>query len=181
MIDSISIYNQATDLVKQCGTRNPEKIIRELGIMQLPLEANPNLLGMYTFRWNHRIILMNQRLETYMKKMVLAHELGHDQRHRNLAKKDGMKEFTLFNMKNNTEYEANAFASHILLDTDEVYTYAKQGYNVVEIAKTMNTDINLMLIKLQEMNQLEYRIPVPMQPDSKFFRNIKGSQLPEEY
>ena len=181
MIDSIAIYKQATELVKQCGTRSPEKIAHELDIMLLPLENTPNLIGMYTFRWNHRIILMNQRLQAYMKQMVLAHELGHDQRHRNLAKIDGMKEFTLFNMKNTTEYEANAFASHILLDSDEVYSYARQGYNVVEIAQMMNTDINLMLIKIQEMNQLEYHISVPMQPNSKFFKNIKGSQLPEEY
>lgn len=51
----------------------------------------------------------------------------------------------------------------------------------VEIAQMMNTDINLMLIKIQEMNQLEYHISMPMQPNSSFFKNIKGSQLPEEY
>ena len=43
MIDSIAIYKQATELVKQCGTRSPEKIARELDIMLLPLENTPNL------------------------------------------------------------------------------------------------------------------------------------------
>ena len=106
--------------------------------------------------------------------MVIAHELGHDSEHRELAKKstDGLKEFTLFQMKDNTEYEANAFASHILLDNDEVYQLAHEGYDVVQIAKLMNSDINLMLIKLQEMNKLGYNFNVPMNPDSRFFRKI---------
>ena len=85
MIDSNAIYKQATELVKQCGTRSPEKIARELDIMLLLLENTPNLLGMYTFRWNHRIILMNQRLQAYMRQMVLAHELGHSLKNTRLS------------------------------------------------------------------------------------------------
>ena len=180
MLDSYAIYTQANDLVKQCGTRDPGRIARELGILVLDLEGSPDLLGMYTFRWNHRIMLLNQRLYAYMKNMVMAHELGHDQRHRNLAKAEGMKEFTLFNMKDTTEYEANAFASHILLDSDEIYSLARQGHNVVQIAQMMNSDINLVLIKLQEMSQLEYKVSAPMAPNSRFFKNIKGNELPKE-
>lgn len=87
--------------------------------------------------------------------MVIAHELGHDQRHRKMAKAgQPLKEFFLFSMKDTTEYEANAFASHILLENTEIYSLARQGYDVVRLAKYMSVDINLMLIKLQEMNRL---------------------------
>lgn len=103
----------------------------------------------------------------------IAHELGHDQQHRNIAKAGKpLKEFSLFSMKDTTEYEANAFASHILLDNDEVYSLAKEGYDVVDIAKSQNTDINLMLIKMQEMNKLGYDFNIPYNPDSRFFRKI---------
>lgn len=67
---------------------------------------------------------------------------------------DLLKNFSLFNMKDNTEYEANAFASHILLDNDEVYSLARQGCDVVQISQTLGSHINLMLIKLLEMNKL---------------------------
>lgn len=73
-------------------------------------------------------------------------------------------------MKDTTEYEANAFASQILLENDEVYTLAKQGYDVVTIAQMLGADINLMLIKLQEMNRLEYEFKIPMQGGSLFFQ-----------
>ena len=175
-MDSYAVYKQAVDLVRQCGTRDPMKIARELGIWvyHVPLD---DLLGMFTFRWNHRIMFLNENLDRYMELMVGGHELGHDCRHRELAKVGGMKEFTLFNMKDTTEYEANAFSAHILLDNDDVYGLARQGYDVVQMAHMLNSDINLMLIKIQEMNKLGYNFSIPYSPDSRFFRRIKGSGL----
>ena len=110
--------------------------------------------------------------------MVIAHELGHDQRHRSIAKAgQPLKEFSLFRMKDNTEYEANAFASHILLANDDVYSLAKEGYDVFSIAQQLGTDVNLMLIKMQEMNKLGYDFRIDVEHDSRFFRKIKGSHI----
>ena len=63
-------------------------------------------------------------------------------------------------MKDNTEYEANAFASHILLDNDEVYSLAKEGYDVFTLSQMIGSDVNLLLIKMQEMNKLGYDFTV---------------------
>lgn len=104
--------------------------------------------------------------------MVLAHEIGHDIYHRDLAK-NGLKEFTLFNMKNDTEYVANAFAAHLLLDNDEVLELARDGYDVVQIAGMLNSDINLLLIKMQEMNNMGYNFNVPCHPERNFLKKIK--------
>lgn len=180
MIDTYGIFKQANSLVQQCGTRNTEHIARDLGIRLYDEPEFTDLLGMYTFKWNHRLIFLNPKMDHYLRQMVIGHELGHDGRHRELAKTNGMKEFTLFNMKDTTEYEANAFAAHLLLDSDEVYRLAKQGYDIVQMAHIMNSNINLMLIKVQEMNKLEYHLrDVGMNADSLFFRKIKGDKLTE--
>lgn len=173
-MDSNAIYRKANSLVRQVGTRDAERIAKEIGIWIYDEPSFDDLLGMYTFRWNHRLIFLNPRMNYYLRQMVIAHELGHDSEHRDKAKasKDGLKEFTLFQMKNTTEYEANAYASHILLDNDEVYQYARMGYDVVQISQAMGSDINLMLIKLQEMNKLGYDFNIPYEPDSRFFRKI---------
>ena len=179
-MDSYEIYRQANTLVRRYGTRDPEQIIKELGIVILCDDNFKNLLGMYTYRWKHRIIIYSSKIESYLKKMVLAHELGHDRRHRDIAKAgQPLKEFSLFRMTDITEYEANAFASHILLDNDEVYSLAREGYDCPSIAQMMGSDINLMLIKLQEMNKLGYNLRVSMDADPRFFRKIKGSNLSE--
>lgn len=174
-MDSFTLYQKANSLVRQCGTRDPEKIAGEIGITIYPMDSK-NLLGMYTCRWNHRMIFVNPHMDHYLRKMVIAHEIGHDSEHRDIAKKsqNGLKEFMLFKMKDNTEYEANAFGSHILLDNDEIYRYAQEGYDVVQIARIMNSDINLMLIKMQEMNKLGYDFRLPTNPDSRFFRKINA-------
>ena len=139
MIDSFYIYSKATDIVKQTGTHNPMKIASEIGVMLRYTEELDKLLGLYTYRWKHRIILLNDKMDEIMAKMVCAHELGHDALHRDLAKGEGLKEFVLFNMKDNTEYEANAFAAHTLIDDDEVYSLSREGYDVVQMAKQLST------------------------------------------
>ena len=49
-------------------------------------EELDKLLGIYTYRWKHRIILLNDKMDEIMAKMVCAHELGHDALHRDLGK-----------------------------------------------------------------------------------------------
>lgn len=174
-MDSFAIYHRANELVRQTGTRDAERVARETGLWIYDEPSFDALLGMYTCRWNHRLIFLNPRMNRYLRQMVIAHELGHDALHRARAKaaRDGLKEFTLFRMKDTTEYEANAFAAHILLDNDEVYRCAQGGYDVVQMSQAMASDINLMLIKLQEMNKLGYDFRIPYNPDSRFFRKIR--------
>ena len=50
-----------------------------------------------------------------MKRIVCAHEIGHDRLHRALAKKHGLQEFVLYDMATKPEYEANIVATEILL------------------------------------------------------------------
>ena len=162
MIDSFYIYSKATDMVKQTGTRNPMKIASEIGVMLRYSEELDKLLGLYTYRWKHRIILLNDKMEEI-----------HDALHRDIAKGEGLKEFVLFNMKDTTEYEANAFAAHLIIDDDDIYSMSKEKYDVVQMAKMLNVNINLVLIKLQELNKLGYDFRVPCEADSFFFRKPK--------
>lgn len=173
MIDSFYIYSKATEMVKQTGTRNPMKIASEIGVMLRYSEELDKLLGLYTYRWKHRIILLNDKMEEIMARMVCAHELGHDALHRDIAKGDGLKEFVLFNMKDTTEYEANAFATHLIIDDDDIYSMSKDKYDVVQIAKMLNVNINLVLIKLQELNKLGYDLEFLVKPIAFSFASRK--------
>ena len=64
-----------------------------------------------------------------------------------------------------------------VLANDDVYSLAKEGYDVFSIAQQLGTDVNLMLIKMQEMNKLGYDFRIDVEHDSRFFRKIKGSQI----
>ena len=72
-----------------------------------------------------------------------------------------------------TEYEANAFAAHLLMDTDAVYAELKEGCDEFTLAQKMNCNINLTLIKLQEMAKLGYDIRPSDSVDSQFLKKIR--------
>lgn len=173
MINSEAIYRKAEQAVHKWGTRDPIRLARESGVEVIYTNDFKNLLGMYAYRWRKRAIILNNRMDDSLRVMVAAHELGHDTFHRALAKDDCFKEFELFRMTNQTEYEANAYAAHILIDTDECIGLARRGCDVVHIAKTMHSEINLMLIKIQELIRLGYELRLPMSPQIDFFKNIQ--------
>lgn len=173
MVDSFNIYKKADHLVQHFGTRDPEILADNLGIIIYNNLDAGNLLGMYCYKWRKRMIFLNRVLQYHMRMNVLAHEIGHDQLHRRSAKELFLQEFTLFNIQNSTEYEANAFAAHILLDSHEVMDCAKQGCDTMTLAKEMNTDVNMILIKIAEMNRLGYDLKLPKETDATFFKNIR--------
>ena len=148
------IAKRAKKVLRRAGTRDMLQVARELNI-HIQFNHYEELLGMYFVVLRSRFISINEDLENEMLQMVLAHEIGHDQLHRDIAKHSGLQEFQLFDIPGKCEYEANAFAAHLLLDTDEVRYYLKQGYDVVQTAQMMNCNANLMLIKVNEMNVLE--------------------------
>lgn len=118
MINSKYLYEQANRIVKKAGTRNPINVARELGIEIYWHDNLEDLLGLFTVIKKKRAIVLNNRLEEYMLRMVMTHEIGHDTLHRDLAKNSTFQEFVLFDIKSQAAYEANIFASHLLIDTD---------------------------------------------------------------
>lgn len=146
------------DLVKRYGTRDPFRIAKELGIIVLDDCDNFGpLKGMYRIIKRNRFIFLNKDLSPEMKRIVCAHELGHDQLHRHLAASAGLQEFSLYDMRTKPEYEANIVAAEILLDTNEVLEYIYDyGYTSEQIARAMSTDINLVALKIAHLAETGY-------------------------
>lgn len=144
-------------LVKRCKTRNPFEIAEDIGVEILYCDNFGPLKGMYRIIKRNRFIFINRDLNEHMQRIVCAHELGHDQLHRNLAKDNPLREFMLYDMRSKPEYEANIVASEILLDNDELLEYIYQyHYSADQIARAMKTDINLVALKIAHLNELGY-------------------------
>ena len=139
-------------LVRRCGTRDPFEIARQLGVDVLSCPDFGSMKGMYRVVKRTRFIFLNRDLTPQMQHIVCAHELGHDQLHRDLAKTGALQEFMLYDMTTKPEYEANIVAAEILLDTDEVLDYVYHyGYTSEQIARAMGTDINLVALKVAHL------------------------------
>ena len=150
------ITNKGAQLVKRCDTRDPFKIAKELGIKVMFVDEFEKLKGVYRVIKRNRWIFINSNLPERMQRIVCAHELGHDQLHRELAKGDGLMEFVLYDMDSRPEFEANVLASQILLPDDEVLEHIYNGYDAEQIARMMGSDINLVALKVATLNQQGY-------------------------
>lgn len=147
------IENLANNLIIKYQTKNPFDISKSLDIKIMYRSDFTKLKGMYAIISNNKYIFINSNLDPEMQKIVCAHELGHALLHEDLAKSSVLQEFMLYDMKNRPEYEANLFASSLLINTEDFLTLAHEGYDIVQIASMLRTDINLLLIKLSQINK----------------------------
>ncbi|MBQ7599385.1 MAG: ImmA/IrrE family metallo-endopeptidase [Clostridia bacterium] len=158
-----TIVETGARIVKKYGTRDPFRLAEELGIRIKYVDNFKTLKGCYQVILRNRWIFINSNLKAGMRRIVCAHEIGHDQLHRHLVSGGRtLMEFELYDMKNRPEYEANIFASEILLDTDEILDYIyNYGYDVQQIAAVMRSDVNLVALKISSLNREGYQLRIP--------------------
>ena len=142
-MDPSTVYRQVQALIRHWGTSDPVRLAADMGIRVYDCPDFRDLLGMYTYRWKHRIVLMNPNVSEDLYRMVLAHELGHDQLHR------------------------------LLIDDGELAELVREGYDAEAAASMLCVDVNLLLIKVQQMQKLGVPLKLPYAPDGAFFRNVR--------
>lgn len=175
------IYDKVQSLIKKHGSRDPEEIIKGEKIMIFPLNDTKGLLGMYQVILRNRTIFISADAG-FQRKTVLAHELGHDQLHRNRASHKTWFHETIHRTNNSIyEREANLFAAHLLIDDDEICSLIKDGYYENELAYELQTDINLIKVKISELVRMKlididpYRLSCPNSDFLKDYKPIKES------
>lgn len=153
------IVQKANRLVSLCGTRDPHKIAKEVGVEVLyyPFKLQR---GAYKVIMRNRFMFVKEDLHPVMENIVLLHELGHDTLHRDEATHTGgFKEFNIFDIRDSRmEYEANVFATQIALADDEFLELAERGYDIQQIAKALHSDINLVALKADTLISQGYRL-----------------------
>ena len=159
MANTSEIVRKANHLVKECGTRDPNRIARELGIEVMPCDFKRQK-GAYKVILRNRFIFIKQDLHPVMSNIVMLHEIGHDILHQSEAiAAGGFKEFNIFNMQDiRMEYEANIFASQVALDDDEFLELCEKGYDIQQIARALRSDINLVALKSDTLISQGYRL-----------------------
>lgn len=149
----------ANRIMRKYDERDPERIAHYAGIMILP-QPFVKQKGAYTVMMRKPIIFIKRDLHPAMRSIVLAHELGHHFLHRQEAiQSGGFHEFNLFDMQNNQmEYEANVFAAQLKLPDEDVLECVYNGYDIAATARALHSDINLVALKIAELNRRGYQL-----------------------
>ena len=151
------IEEKAIALTKRFYTSDPFELCNCLGIT-VQTDDIGSLKGMYVYIKRNRYIVLSDRLDKNMRKLVCAHELGHDQLHREQAKYSFIQDSEVIDLTDRTELEANKFATAILIDDEEFLELVRNGESVEHIARKLGTDPNLVILKSRMMKNRGYRI-----------------------
>lgn len=110
-----------------------------------------SLKGFYLCENGGRYIVINEGLDDRMKAVVCAHELGHDQLHRELS--DGkIREKTLFLENSKTEREANLFAASLLISDSEILSELENENSLEVLAAKLGFPREIVAYKIEALN-----------------------------
>lgn len=171
------LFSLPRSLAAAHGTRDPFHLAENLGFHVRFINTKKQK-GFCTNILNNYFIYINENLSPQMQRMTCAHELGHILFHKDHLGRDGQGHFRrivdmeLFDITSRTEYEANLFAANLLIDEDQLKELLYAGEDIVSIASTLDINVNLLAIKLAEMQKSGLAINLPFTPDRLFMGRI---------
>ena len=126
--------DEARRVHRQHNCRDPFRIAAEEEIEVLVRDDFVRQKGAFCVVEGYPFIMLNGSLPEEEQRTVCAHELGHALLHRDVAQKGAICEFDLYNMSTDVEYEANVFASELLIDPQELRDCLSEGMDVYAAA-----------------------------------------------
>ena len=150
MVTMESIIGTVDKLVKKYGTRDPYEICESMGICVEEKDLKGLIKGFFYLQSRIATIVVDCGLNDIMMRIIVAHELGHDILHKEVASLSGFRDMSLFQSAGSLENEANLFAAELLLDDDEVMEELKI-YDAMGAASSLHVPPELLGYKLKLM------------------------------
>lgn len=142
------IEEEADRLIEQCGSREPCDLAEAAGV-RVRFKELGRLRGFYLRIGDDRYITVNAALGEQERRLIVAHELGHDLLHQAQAECHALLEYARATGGDRTEYEANIFAAAVLISDSDVLEHA--GDSPQTLAAYLGLPEELVAIKLQSM------------------------------
>ena len=140
----MNIKLRVKNLEKKYGTRDPYKLCKRLKINIIYMDLG-EIKGIYKKVVTNKFIVINENLDEFCQKVVLAHELGHAVLHHS-KEIQALKDYDLFpRYTNQIEIEANTFAAELLIDdtfdNDEYIENPSIDIRILEQLKELKNNI----------------------------------------
>lgn len=163
------IYRKVESLVRKFHTRDPIKILEALHVV-VGESSSYNKLKGYCFMSCQTIYVMfSSFLSEEEKRIVAAHELGHVILHRAQLKMAPMSDNRIYNMINETEYQANLFAADLLIEDQAVEQLSKnEDLDYFSFCSSLYSTPELMSFKLYSLMKRGQKYNMPMDINSGF-------------
>ncbi len=141
----MDIKKHVSIIKKKTKTDDVFELVDYFNINVIETDLGSSTLGMYRYIKRNKFIFLNNDLEHYQKKFVLAHELGHAILHSDLNC-FFLEKKTLY-LKNKFEIEANKFAVELLVSDDDLKEL--EGYTIEQMSAILNIPSDLLKYKFK--------------------------------
>lgn len=169
------ISDAAKHLKKKNDETDPEKLAERMKIL---VSREPMGLfegcckGFFLVYRRKKHITVNSDLPDVLQRLVLAHELGHCILHSG-SSGAAFHDVTLFDVADRKEYEANVFASELLLPDEAVLEVLNDDMFFFQAAKALYVPSELLDFKFRILKRRGYKVESPIMANGDFLKNLE--------
>jgi len=165
------IIESVRRLVKRYNETDPFRLCEHLGILVLFEEFSNNLKGYFFHQSRIKIIVINSALPEDLQRIICAHELGHAILHKELAAKNTLNDFALFDTIAKPEFEANLFAAELLISDDSLIERLNDDLSFFGVASALYVPAELLDFKFRILKHKGYRLEPLLYARGDFLKN----------
>ena len=160
------IYNSVLSLVNRFGSRDPKTLLEGLSVVAEESDSFKDLAGFSFYSNRTYYVILNRNLSEPLKRTILAHELGHICLHKEALRLSPIHERDIYNTTSKLEYEANIFASELLISDEDI----EKENDFFALAKRLGVPPDLLSFKLLSLKKRGFNLELPFVPDSVFLK-----------
>ena len=167
-----AIQNEAKRLKIKYQTADPYEICDALKIhlMLLPMGVSSDACkGFCLMKARCTTIVLNSEMPEEIRRIILAHELGHAVLHRG-CKINAFHDYGMLDSTSKYEDEANIFAAEFLLTDEDLLNAADEGKSFYELACELGVPPDLLDFKIRLLHRAGYQLNIPYVAKSKFLK-----------
>ena len=171
------ISDAAKQLKKKYDETDPERLAEQMKILvsREPMGLfNGCCKGFFLIYRRKKHITINSDLPILLQKVVLAHELGHCVLHSDFSSA-AFHEVTLFDTTDKKEYEANVFASELLLSDEAVLNVLNDDMFFFQAAQTLCVPSELLDFKFRILKRRGYKVKSPITANGDFLKYLNNN------
>lgn len=146
-----NIKEKVNNLIKEYNTTDVYELCNALNVI-IKYDPLGSTKGYFLNTLEGFFIVLNCNLDEWERKVVLAHELGHFILHKenNIC---FLKNYT-YNITNKSENEANEFASHLLINDEDLKKFMKyyEHTTIYQVSKYFEVPVELVKYKYNSYN-----------------------------
>lgn len=174
------IVDAVNKMIKRAGTRNPEEICEAYHIEILQKDLKRRIKAYYFYQSRIHNIVLDENIVDIVRRILIAHELGHFSLHKQVAMMKGFQEMEILEKRDSEplETEANLFAAELLLPDEDVLE-CLHDYTFFETAKMLNVPHALLDFKFSILQSKDYRLASMNLRKADFLKEDLGAYVPE--